>query len=100
MAAGLSSELIIQKDMKKRIGTMMYVLMGLCLAATLSAQHVYRTTGFSLEINGEGQVVGISDMNNQVNYVPNGNPGYLVRIRSNGKDLAEKPFLPQLRRRG
>ncbi len=74
--------------MKQPIRASLFALLAIFLGGTLPAQHVYRTTGFSLEINGKGQVIVMNDLKNQINYVPAGNPGYLVRIKSNGKDLA------------
>jgi hypothetical protein len=74
--------------MKLTIRASFITILAITLCSTLPAQHVYRTTSFSLEINGQGQVVGMTDLKNQVNYVPTGNPGYLVRIKNNGKDLA------------
>jgi hypothetical protein len=74
--------------MKQPIRASLFALLAIFLGGTLPAQHVYHTAGFGLEINSQGQVTGMTDLKNKINYVPSGNPGYLVRIKSNGKDLA------------
>ena len=74
--------------MKKSIGTILCVIMGLSLAGKLPAQHVFKTAGFSMEINDRSQVVGLTDLKNKINYIPEGKPGYLVRIKSGGRELA------------
>ncbi len=60
------------------------VLCGLGLSAAAQAQHVYRTPGFAMEINGRGEIVKLTDLKSQRNYAPDGRPGYLVRVKSIG----------------
>lgn len=66
------------------------LLIGLGLSLSVSAQHVFKTGSFLMEINPRSEVVQLVDLKNNKNYVPEGNPGYLVRVKSFGKDLVAK----------
>ena len=50
--------------------------------------HTLQTDRLRLELSGNGQVTGLIDRNSTINYVPEGQPGALLRIRSGGHDLA------------
>ena len=63
------------------------LLLAMLLGMTLSAQQVFRTSSFSIELDQKAQVVKMTDIRNDVNYVPAGKPGYLVRVKSAGKEL-------------
>ena len=64
-----------------------YLLSGLCLSFTLSAQHIFKTGNFLMEINSKSEIVKLIDLKTRINYAPEGNPGYLIRIKSQGKDM-------------
>jgi hypothetical protein len=40
-----------------------------------------------MEINQQAQVIKMSDIKSNVDYVPVGKPGYLVRVKSSGKEM-------------
>jgi hypothetical protein len=76
----------------KKIGTALLVL-GLC--STAQAQHLFKTKSFLMEIASSSQVVELVDLNSRKNYVPEGRAGYLVRIRTEGKELAASSLTVQ-----
>jgi hypothetical protein len=73
--------------MKQILKNSLITLLVLSLCGSLSAQHMFKTAGFGMEISSKGQVISLTDRKNEVNYVPTGNAGYLIRIKSNGKEL-------------
>jgi len=60
------------------------LVLGLILSVEAGAQQVFRTAGFEMEINARGEIVRLSGPNGPRNYAPEGQPGYLVRIRDVG----------------
>ena len=63
------------------------LLPAMLLGMTLSAQQVFRTSSLSIELDHKAQVVKMTDVRNNVDYVPAGKPGYLARVKSAGKEL-------------
>ncbi len=53
----------------------------------LQAQQVFRTSSLMMELNQQSQVIKLNDIKRNVDYVPAGQPGYLVRVKSSGKEL-------------
>jgi len=64
----------------------LYVIF-LLASQLIYGQHLFKTTSFGMEINSQGQVVAMTDVKSNMNYVPSSNPGYLVRIKSSGKEF-------------
>lgn len=70
----------------KKLGSFL-CLIGLSAAA--QAQHVYRTAGFELALDGRGAIVRLVDLASARNYAPDGPPGHLVRVKTAaGAELA------------
>ena len=63
----------------KRIAAALLLGLGLCPAA--KAQHVFKTAVFLMEIDPQARIVKLVDLKRQRNYVPEGHPGYLIRVR-------------------
>jgi hypothetical protein len=65
------------------------VLIGLGLAGAAGAQQTFRTARLGMELNGRGEIVGLTDLKTSRSYAPNGPPGYLLRLReAGGAELA------------
>jgi len=58
------------------------LFLGLGLCAAAQAQHVFRADGLEMEIDGRGRIVRLAGPAGPRNLVPDGHPGYLIRIRS------------------
>ena len=56
----------------------------------MQSQNLFKTTTFRMEINSQGQVVSMTDVKSNMNYVPSSNPGYLARIKSSGMEMTPK----------
>ncbi len=52
-----------------------------------AADFTLETDRLRIELGRSGEVTGLIDRNSKINYVPNGQPGSLMRIRSGGQDL-------------
>jgi len=59
-----------------------FLALGLTSAA--AAQTVYRTAGFELAVDERGAIVRLVDLRTSRNYVPDGQPGSLVRVKTAG----------------
>ena len=64
------------------------IFFGLCLGIDINAQLIFKTGSFLMEVNENSEIIKLLDLKNNVNYVPEIHPGYLVRVKSSGKDLA------------
>ena len=71
---------------------LVFSLLGICLSFNMNAQHVFKTMSFEMELNSRSEIVKMIDLKSNSNYVPQGHPGYLIRVKSDGKDLTPKEF--------
>jgi hypothetical protein len=60
----------------------------ICLGSAVNAQQTYKTPEFQMQIGPKAEVTQLLDVKSNRNYVPDGKPGYLVRVKSMGKELA------------
>ena len=67
---------------------MIFLFFGLCLYININAQLVFKTGSFLMEVNANSEIVKLLDLKDNINYAPGLHPGYLVRVKSSGKDLA------------
>ena len=58
------------------------VLIGLLSAGAAEAQQTFRAARLGIEVNGRGEIVKLADLETGRGYAPEGQPGYLVRIRT------------------
>jgi hypothetical protein len=68
-----------------------FLVFAICLGGTVLAQQVFKTTSFQMQIGPKSEIIQLMDLKSKiskVNYVPEGKPGYLIRVKSKGKDLA------------
>lgn len=70
--------------MNKRL---LLFLIGLVLTTTISAQLALKTKSFSMEISPKGEILKMVDAGSGMNYVPNGRPGQLLRIKSANQEI-------------
>ena len=70
--------------MRKRL---LLFLIGLVLTTTISAQLALKTKSFSMEISPKGDILKMMDAGSGMTYVPNGQPGQLLRIKSANKEI-------------
>ncbi|MBN2206265.1 MAG: hypothetical protein JW742_02570 [Candidatus Aminicenantes bacterium] len=63
------------------------VFAGLCAGASLDAQHVLRTSRLKMGLNARGEIVRLADAKDGRDHAPAGEPGYLVRVKSGGREL-------------
>ena len=66
------------------------LLVGICWSASLGAQTVLRTSTLELELSAKGEVVRLVSLKSGVNYAPAGSPGFLLRIKSAGRELVPR----------
>ena len=67
------------------------VLIVICLGSAVIAQQALKTSALQLQINSKSEITQLIDLKNNRDYVPEGKPGYLVRVKRAGKELvAEK----------
>lgn len=70
------------------------VLLALCARAPLGAQLVLRTSGLEVGLGGRGEIVRLADPRSGTDYAPEGRPGYLVRVRSGGREIEPSALQP------
>lgn len=59
------------------------------LAGRAGAQHVFRTAGFEMSLDGRGAITRLADLQANRDYTPAGPPGHLVRVKTvDGAELA------------
>ncbi len=63
------------------------LLLGLGLVSRTAAQNVLETAGLRLEVDGRGAIVKLVDPRSGRDHAPAGRPGYLVRVKSGGREL-------------
>ena len=63
------------------------LLLGLGLVSGAAAQNVLETAGLRLEVDGRGAIVKLVDPRSGRDHAPAGRPGYLVRVKSGGREL-------------
>ncbi len=63
------------------------LLLGLGLVSGAAAQNVLETSGLRLEVDGRGAIVKLVDPRSGRDHAPAGRPGYLVRVKSGGREL-------------
>lgn len=68
----------------KTIGTL---ILGLSLWSVANAQQVFKTRGFLVEVGPNARIVRLVDLKTGKNYVPEADPGYLVRVKAGGREL-------------
>lgn len=61
------------------------VCLSLLFCSSLVAQTTFQTPDFQLTLDARAQVTALVDTKNNVNYVPQGQPGHLVRVRTTAK---------------
>lgn len=69
----------------KKIGT---VILALALCSTARAQHVFKTPRLLMELDPGARIVKLVDLKTRKNYVPDGKPGSLIRVKTDGKELS------------
>jgi len=73
------------ESVKKRLSVL---ILGLGLVSWASGQTALKTSAFELEIGPRGEIVKLLDVKSGKNYVPEGRPGSLVRIRTgDGREI-------------
>jgi hypothetical protein len=70
-----------------KIRVIIMIFSGLCLLVPAGAQQIFKTDRFQMEINSKCEVVQMTDLATRINYVPEANHGYLVRVKSVGKEI-------------
>jgi len=56
----------------------------------LCGQYTFKSAVFRMDINSRGQVIGMTDLKSNMNYVPSSDPGYLARIKSSGVEMVPR----------
>lgn len=83
--------------MRQRPGVPMAaaVLLALvCLRAPLGAQLDLKTSGLEMDLGGRGEVVRLADPRSGTNYAPQARPGFLVRVKSGGREIEPAALRP------
>lgn len=66
---------------------MVIIVLAICLGGTVIGQQVLKTTAFQMQIGPKSEIIRLLDVKNNINYAPQGQPGYLIRVKSSGMDL-------------
>ena len=66
------------------------ILLEIVLGFSISAQHIYKTTNFLMELNSSSEISKMVDLKANQNYAPEENRGYLIRVKSAGIELTPK----------
>jgi hypothetical protein len=75
--------------MKPVLNALSVLVLGLGLVPRVEAQTAIKTAAFQVEVGPRGEIVRLLDLKSRKNYVPEGRPGSLVRVRtSDGRELA------------
>jgi hypothetical protein len=73
--------------MKYTIKSIFLTMAGILLGGTLLGQVSLKTGNLLMEISQTGEIVKLVDIGSGINYVPGGKPGYLLRVKSAGKEV-------------
>jgi hypothetical protein len=73
--------------MKYTMKSILLTVAGIFLAVSLYGQANLKAGGLQMEIGPKAEIIKLVDTGSGVNYVPDGKPGQLIRLKSGGREL-------------
>jgi hypothetical protein len=73
--------------MKRSVKGVILLMISLWMGGSVIGQVSWKAGGLMMEISQNGEVITMADAGSGVNYVPGGQPGHLVRVKSGKREL-------------